>query len=137
MALDIAFRTCERISPALQAGIIEFSEQHFSRYSWCQLTKPSLENENGFLQSDTRVSVSPNANDIDDARSEGRPDARLTDLLDTLCVISRMYDIEWEVGHDYGELGFIKAGRPDDELVQFCEGFNEMFDGTSEDIDPD
>jgi hypothetical protein len=137
MGYDITFRTLEKISPALQREICEMAAREFSAKSWVQLTEPRLEDDGEFLQGDTRVTVMPVREDVIDSRMGGHPDARLTDLLRVLCAISGTYDVAWEVAHDYGSLGFIQSGIADQELRQFCEGFNELFDGTMGDIDPD
>jgi hypothetical protein len=98
--------------------------------TWLSCEPPWLFNNDGALMGISKPNFSPHPDDVASARSEGLPDGTLIDLLDILCELSRDFDVEWEISHDYSEgpIGYIRNGVCDDEVRTQCTAFNDLAD---------
>jgi hypothetical protein len=128
MGFSLNFTTTEKISPVLQVEIRDAADVLYAKYSWVLCYGPSLQNEDGFLVCSSKLSISPDADDAADARSEGMPDGNFRTLLDCFCSLSRQFDIDWKMTHDHGGGYYIRCGRVDEELREFCDAFGDLAD---------
>jgi hypothetical protein len=135
MGFDVSYKSTETISPKLQREVIDELRVLSNCHSWVRVICPNLVDESGYLSGNSRLSPTAEPDDADDARRDGAPDGTMSDLMNILCELSRQFDIEWEVEHDYSEgvLGSIRYGVADDAVREFVEGYDIFLDGTDDD----
>ena len=130
MGYDIAWRTTEQISPALQREITESFKNQTAGRTWMSGGPPDLAVDDGYLHGSSRPrwDFSRTNEDVASALKEGLPDGTVNDLLACLCRISAEFDIEWEFRDDYSEgpIGYIRCGECDDDVRRFCDGLTGM-----------
>ena len=134
MGFDITYSTAELISPRLQQEIIADLDTLSLERSWIQCVGPSFENQDGYLLGSSRMMLDPHERDLDDARDGGAPDGTVLDLLEQLCRLSGMHDVEIEIAHDHsdGVVGSIVAGIADEGVKSTFEGLSAMCEGLDE-----
>jgi hypothetical protein len=130
MGFAVAYQTTEPISPALQREMLDKINSLSSGRTWLSCEPPCLFNNDGALMGISKPNFSPHPDDVASARAEGLPDGTLIDLLDILCELSRDFDIEWEISHDYSEgpIGYIRNGVCDDDVRTQCTASNDLAD---------
>lgn len=87
-------------------------------YTWlsCEPIWFSRDSE-GYLTGFSKPNFDPHPDDRRSAEAEGLPDGTLRELLDGLCLISRRFGIDWQIGDDHAEeIGFIRGGDFDDAV---------------------
>jgi hypothetical protein len=130
MGFAIQYKTTELISPALQTEMIDAANTLSKGRTWLSCEPPCLFDNIGKLVGFSKPNFLPHPEDVASARAEGLPDGTINDVLDVLCALSRQFDIEWEVSHDYadGPIGYIRNGICDDEVRTQCDTFNDLAD---------
>ena len=69
--------------------------------------------EDGKLAGASKPNFIPSSDDAKSATSSGLPDGTPRDVVEILSRLSREHGVDWEVSHDFGAAGFIRAGVPD------------------------
>ncbi|MCA9102767.1 MAG: hypothetical protein KDA63_16525, partial [Planctomycetales bacterium] len=92
------------------------------------------DDDDGHLLGGSKPIFAPNAGEVASAESDGLPDGTIHDVLEILCQVSRTYDIDWEISHDYfeGAIGLIQGGQADAEVVQQLAALGELGDIVTE-----
>jgi len=88
--------------------------------------------EDGKLAGASKPNFIPSSDDAKSAASSGLPDGTPRDLLEILSRLSREHGVDWEVSHDFGAAGFIRAGVPDPELLDQIDAFADLGDALGE-----
>jgi hypothetical protein len=139
MGFAIGFETTERISPRLQAEILEALSPLAQGRTWLSCEPPYLSDLEGRLIGASKPNFCPHKDDVAAAQAEGPPDGTLNDLLDILCQLSSMYDLDFEISHDYSEgpVGYIRHGLCEERVRTECDALSEAVqDMQDEDWDP-
>jgi len=86
--------------------------------------------DSGRLFGGSKMNFLPHPDDIKAAASEGYPDGDARDLFDVLCLLSREYGIDWEIGHDHvpGPVGYIRDGVCDAGLIDRAQALVDLTD---------
>ncbi len=134
MGFSVAYQTTERISPALQREILDAASQLTNGHTWLSCEPPYLVDEKGILAGASKPNFSPHPADVASAKSLGLPDGTLNDLMEVLCELSRRFDVDWEISHDYsdGPLGYIRQGVCDENVKKNCDDFKDLADELGE-----
>ena len=119
MGFSVYFQSTEPVSETVAAKVVAATDQAAGERTWlsCEPIFPTLQ-EDGHLWGGSKLTFEPDPLDIESAEQEGLPNGTIADVIQLLCDISREHGIDWEVGHDFGELGGIHNGIADPEMTQ-------------------
>lgn len=130
MGFSIGYELTEPVSPQLESALLDALESLRTGRAWLSCEPPFLHNYDGVLSGSSKPNFTPHPDDVAAAEAEGLPDGTLDDLLEILCQLSRQFNVDWEISHDYsdGPLGYIRAGVVDEDVRVQCDAFNDLVD---------
>jgi hypothetical protein len=82
--------------------------------------------QDGKLFGASKPNFSPDPADAQHAAESGLPDAGPREVIEILCTLSRDHKVDWEVGHDFGALGFIRDGVAEPQLAALIDAFSDV-----------
>ncbi len=128
MGISIGYSFTAPVTADTAAAVLEATDALGNDRAWLSCEPPFLNNDDGVLCGFSKPNFTPHPDDAPSAASEGLPDGALSDLLEILCELSRQFDVDWEISHDYtdGPVGFIRRGVVDDEVRTQCDAFSEL-----------
>lgn len=128
MGFSIGYQLTEPVSPDIEVAILNAAELMRAGRTWLSCEPPFLHKFDRVLTGSSKPNFTPHPDDVASAQAEELPDGTLNDLLDILCQLSRQFNVEWEISHDYsdGPLGYIRNGEIDDDVRTQCEAFNDL-----------
>jgi hypothetical protein len=130
MGFEILYRSTRPASSTETAAIKRAVQEKVSGYTWLSCEPVNLMSEDdGRLSGGSKPNFEPDPADAL-AAEEGLPDGTTLELLDILCQLSRIYDIGWEISHDYsdGPLGYIQDGVCDSEVLSQLKALSNLGD---------
>ena len=125
MGFAFYYRSAEPVDAETRAAVDAACEQLCSGRTWlsCEPLCFLSAHHDGYMTGRSKPNFMPHPDDVDSAESEGLRDGTIGDVLDVLCGLSRDFNVDWEVSHDYsdGPIGFIRDGQADREVVEQIE----------------
>lgn len=144
MGFTVYYRSTEPLDQDRADAIHAAAEQLNGGRAWlsCEPVNFFMEDEEGCLVGGSKPSFMPHPNDVASAAAEGLPDGTLNDVVQVLCQLSRGHQVDWEFSHDEdpGPIGFIRAGKADQQLIDQLQAIGEIanlmanFEGGFEDL---
>jgi len=130
MSFSIRYALTGPVASETESEIIDAASSLGSGRTWLSCEPPGLRNFDGILSGHSKPNFMPHPDDVASAQTEGLPDGNLNDLLEVLCQISRQFNVDFEISHEYsdGPVGFIRGGVCDEEVREQCEAFSELAD---------
>ncbi len=86
----------------------------------------------GKLVGGSKRNVSPGPGDKDAPARLGLPDGTLIDVVTILAQLSATHAVDWELMHDFGAFGFIRAGAADPNALSQVEAFSGLGEALGE-----
>lgn len=128
MGFSIGYTLTESVSPDTEAEILKTTASLRTGRTWLGCEPPFLRNHDGVLAGSSKPNFMPHPQDVASAEASGLPDGTLNDLLEVLCELSRRFNVDWEISHDYsdGALGYIRGGEVDEDVRIQCEAFSDL-----------
>jgi hypothetical protein len=128
MGFSIGYQLTEPVTAETEAAMLDATKSLRAGRTWLSCEPPFLRNYDGVLSGSSKPNFTPHPDDAASAESEGLPDGTLNDLLEILCQLSRQFNVDWEISHDYSDapLGYIRGGDIDDDVRTQCEAFNDL-----------
>jgi hypothetical protein len=80
----------------------------------------------GKLVGGSKPNVSPHPDDRRAADAAGLPDGGPPDVIDVLCQLSRNHSVDWQLSHDFGEMGTIRGGVADPGVRETAGAFGDL-----------
>jgi len=134
MGFEIYYRSTEVLESDKAAAALVEANQFCSDHTWLSYEPIFLsDDEDGHLSGGSKPTFQPDPGDPASAAAEGT----VSDLLEGLCMISRVHGIDWEIGHDAEPepIGFIRGGVADDTVVGQVEAIRQMLIAAAESTD--
>lgn len=131
MGFAIHYRSTEPMHPARAFEIKQHAELLIRRFLWASCEPVLLRQQHdGRLVGQSKPVFFPAEIDGGDHDPHGLPDGTVMTLAEVLCELSREYEVEWEIGHDYepAPIGVIAGGVVDDDLMEQLETFGSIGD---------
>ncbi len=121
MGFAVTYRSVDAVTPAKFHEINQAADKLTEGRTWLSCEPLLLMHlpEDAHLYGSSKPAFEPHPDDVASAEQEGLPDGTLHDVIAILCELSRMFDIDWEIGHDYGFLGHIREGVVEDAVTEF------------------
>lgn len=119
MGYAIRYVSTEPVTAEQRREIGECVSQLVRGHTWlsCEPIHFRRDNGDGFLSGSSKPNFDPHPDDHASAETEGLPDGTVREVLDGLCLISRRFGVDWEIGDDYIEvIGYIRNGDLDDDV---------------------
>lgn len=136
MGFSFSYRTTRPVSDELAATIQQEVNAFSSARTWLSCEPLNLgRDRNGHLLGSSKPAFELHPDDTASADKQGLPDGTVRDLLESLCVLSRNYGVDWEISHDYSEVGavgFIRRGICDGQLIRMADALVDMLDALLE-----
>lgn len=123
MGYAISYSSANPVSESHFAEILSLQGKLNAEYTWLSCEPLLLHRApEGHLAGVSKPNFDPHPDDRASAEAEGKPDGTVRELLDALCLISRRFNIEWQIGDDYKDnIGTIQAGEFDDAVWQHID----------------
>lgn len=86
----------------------------------------------GKLAGGSKPNLGPHPDDAKSAASSGLTDGAPRHVVEILSQLSREHSVDWELSHDFGSLGFIRAGVPDAGLIDQVDALAGLGDALGE-----
>ena len=128
MGFLISYQLTEPVTAVIEAAMLDATKSLRAGRAWLSCEPPFLRNYAGVLSGSSKPNFMRHPEDVASAESEGLPDGTLNDLLEILCQVSKQFNVDWEISHDYsdGPLGYIHDGDIDDDVRTQCESLNDL-----------
>jgi len=130
MGFTIYYQSTDPLEKHEFAAMQTTCTEHCQGRSWLSCEPVILhEDEEGFVAGGSKPTFVPHPDDVAAAEAEGLPDGTLLDLLDVLSALSREYQIDWELSHDYSEghpIGYVRNGKIHPELIRQINSLAEL-----------
>ena len=127
MGYAISFTSLEPVSETDFAEIQLITQGLGAAYSWLSC-EPIwfIRDSSGYLSGFSKPNFDPNVDDRHSSQARGLPDGTPREFLDGLCLISRRFGVNWQVGDDHSEvIGFICGGNFDDAVWRHFDALAE------------
>jgi len=82
--------------------------------------------EDGILSGFSKPNFMPHPDEAREAAASGLPDGTILNVVNILVSLSKQYGVDWQVGHDFGELGLIRHGIPDYNIMENIQQISQM-----------
>jgi hypothetical protein len=130
MGFSIYYRSTRPVTPAEAEAIRKSAQSACAGRTWlgCEPVHFYSDQEDGHLLGSSKPNFLPNSDDAAGAAREGLPDGTTRDLLEVLCLLSREHSVDWDLSHDFAEVGTIQGGVCDRTTREQIEGFTELGD---------
>lgn len=127
MGYAISYTSLEPVSESDFAEIELITKGLGAAYTWLSCEPIWLSRDtDGYLSGFSKPNFDPHPEDRCSAEAQGLPDGTLRELLDGLCLISRRFGVDWQVGDDHTEeIGCIRGGDFDDAVWQHFDAMAE------------
>ena len=131
MGFTIDYQLTEPVTSEIEAAMLDAVNTLAAGRTWLSCEPPDIRNYEGVLTGFSKPNFMPHPDDVAAAEEEGLPDGTVNDLLDILCELSRQFDVDWEISHEFsdGPVGFIRSGNVDDEVRMQCQAINDLAAG--------
>ena len=128
MGFSIGYQLTEPVTGEIEAAMLDATDSLCAGRTWLSCEPPCLVNYDGILAGASKPNFAPHPDDVASAESEGLPAGTVNDLLEILSQLSRQFNVDWEISHDYsdGPVGYIRGGEIDDDVRTQCEAFNDL-----------
>jgi hypothetical protein len=128
MGISMCYTSTRAVAPGEADAIREAAAVACEGRSWLSSEPvcfvPGL--QDGKLVGDSKPNFSPHPDDARQAAESGLPDGGPREVIEILCGLSRDYKVDWEIGHDFGSLGFIRGGVAEPHLAELIDAFGDV-----------
>jgi hypothetical protein len=126
MSFTIYYTSARSVTPEEANAIRGAAQNECKGRSWlsCEPLSFFPDLRDGMLIGGSKPNVRPHPKDKLAAQSSGLPDGKPGDLLDILARLSRAHAIDWELMHDYGPIGSIRAGVVEPQTLAQIEALS-------------
>ncbi|QJW98859.1 hypothetical protein [Frigoriglobus tundricola] len=136
MGLTVYYYSTRPLAPAEADTIRRAAEVANEGRTWlgCEPVHFFPSDPVGHLLGGSKANLQPHPDDAASAARSELPDGTTRDMLDVLCQLSRDHAIDWALSHDYNtDLGFIRAGVCDGDVLAQIEAFADLGDALGDD----
>ncbi|WP_202594947.1 hypothetical protein [Blastopirellula marina] len=129
LGFTVYYRSTEPVSDANSVRITDGASAICRERDWLSCEPVRFSNTtDGHLKGGSKPNFSPHPKEVASFNQQELPDGTMHDALEVLCELSREHGVNWEFSHDHdeGPIGFIVAGKCDDNLLAQIEALDEL-----------